>query len=787
MRLATTIVVFIVWSSVSPTPVLADTTFQVGSGLPPGAGTTLSASAVFDRAIFIFGGLSGGAATDRIVRVDPATGETALMAARLPTPRYCASAVQAGTGIYVIGGRTDSLILNEILFYVPGSDTISPAPGGLLPKPLACTSAVWTGEQALIFGGIWESSVSDKRTSEIHAYLPSTRVARTVLENALPTARSHTSAVWTGEKAIIIGGEGVTGGPFGEGGPIGQVVLYDPSGDTIEVPTEIPTNRSRTAAVWDGASLLVFGGRGSGDVATDEILKITFGETASVSRMSKRLPGSIHGGTAQWIDKRAYVIGGGADARTAIIGYDLAPSPPTEVAVSYNESLARIDLRWRPPPNDTYSGFISSFVVYRGQSRLDIQRLREAPPTEFCCAEDGQLSFQDSEPLRSDGRQYSVSAVTVHGEGAPSETVGLSLPPESPLIVRESSEAVESSGDTTGDSTTNDGPRQDGEGGAAGDVGTGNEGGSTDSPLRPDVFLLGAFVLASSAALFATHLRLHAVRKQPFGPPFKVLKKLGEGTFSQTYLVQDLDLGRRAVIKQLREEWAASNPDAANLFRSEGERTARVKNERVVTVYRLLSEARPPALVLEYVEGGTLDNRLREPFPLRRAEAWRISSDILDGLAAIHAESIIHRDLKPANILLDRQGRAKITDFGISRGPDVTRAATIFNAAGTPGFISPEQARGLPPDVRSDIYSAGVVLQRLFRHVAWPISDASSETHPSETIEDASAALSRIPDDLDAVLRKAAATDPRSRHANAVELRDEIDRCLSEDSSRAGP
>ena len=119
-------------------------------------------------------------------------------------------------------------------------------------------------------------------------------------------------------------------------------------------------------------------------------------------------------------------------------------------------------------------------------------------------------------------------------------------------------------------------------------------------------------------------------------------------------------------------------------------------------------------MVLEYVPGGTLEERLREQKPLPDEESWRIAAGVAAGLAHAHARGVVHRDLKPANVLFDEEGRPKLADFGIARMAagegTLTEAGTVL---GTAAYISPEQAMGEPATAASDVYSFGVILYRM--------------------------------------------------------------------------
>lgn len=186
---------------------------------------------------------------------------------------------------------------------------------------------------------------------------------------------------------------------------------------------------------------------------------------------------------------------------------------------------------------------------------------------------------------------------------------------------------------------------------------------------------------------------------------YRVVRELGRGAFGSTWLADHEGLGRQVVVKQLHPEWSAV-AEARSRFAREARILAALDHPNVTRVYDAEHVGGAWYIVMEYVDGGTLEERLRQgPLPL--AEAARVTSQVLDGLAYIHARGVLHRDLKPSNVLLTSAGEAKVADFGVARSSAVqsTMLTGSGSPPGTPLFMAPEHARGEPGDARSDLYA----------------------------------------------------------------------------------
>ena len=170
------------------------------------------------------------------------------------------------------------------------------------------------------------------------------------------------------------------------------------------------------------------------------------------------------------------------------------------------------------------------------------------------------------------------------------------------------------------------------------------------------------------------------------------------------WLAEDAELGRRVAVKVL-------GPDADRArFEREARAVAALADPNICQLYDFGEDEGRPYMVLEYLAGGSLDERIQRGRPLPDAETASVARDIAQGLAHAHERGLIHRDLKPANILFDSEGRAKIADFGIARMGGTGTLTAAGTVLGTAAYISPEQARGETATPASDVYSFGVLL-----------------------------------------------------------------------------
>jgi serine/threonine protein kinase len=257
---------------------------------------------------------------------------------------------------------------------------------------------------------------------------------------------------------------------------------------------------------------------------------------------------------------------------------------------------------------------------------------------------------------------------------------------------------------------------------------------------------------------------------------------LGRGGMAVVLKAVDPALNRTVAIKVLAAHLASSGA-ARQRFMREARAAAAVVHEHVVAVYAVEETGGLPYLVMEYVPGRSLQDRLDRQGPLALPEILRIGMQVAAGLAAAHVQGLVHRDIKPANILLENGiERARLTDFGLARAVSDAALTQSGFLAGTPQYMAPEQARGEPVDHRADLFSLGSTLY------------AMCTGHPPFRAESAVAVLRRVSDDeprpvrelnaevpqwLAAILAKLHAKDPAHRFGSAAEVSELLGRCLA--------
>jgi serine/threonine-protein kinase len=270
-----------------------------------------------------------------------------------------------------------------------------------------------------------------------------------------------------------------------------------------------------------------------------------------------------------------------------------------------------------------------------------------------------------------------------------------------------------------------------------------------------------------------------------------VLAEVGRGGMGIVLRGHDDALDRTVAIKVLRPELATEQTRGRLLH--EAQAAARFQHDHAVRVYAVaVSPEGLPYIVMEYLPGPTLAERIRTAPPLAPSEAAELVAQVADGLAAAHAAGLVHRDVKPGNIMLDpATARAKLLDFGLARVAErpsgMTQEGTL---AGTPAYMSPEQAQGLPAiDGRSDVYGLGVTLYEAltgevpFRGKPHLVIQQilSDEPRPPRRLNDA------IPRDLETICLKAMAKEPAGRYPSAGDLAGDLRRWLRGEPVRARP
>jgi serine/threonine protein kinase len=254
---------------------------------------------------------------------------------------------------------------------------------------------------------------------------------------------------------------------------------------------------------------------------------------------------------------------------------------------------------------------------------------------------------------------------------------------------------------------------------------------------------------------------------------YEIQEVLGQGGFGTVFKAFDEKLHRMVAIKVLSRAFAR-NGSARKRFIREAQSAAAVKNEHVVAIYSVQDESQPPYLVMELIDGISLQDKLDKKGPLSLKEILRIGLQIAEGLGAAHKQGLVHRDIKPANILLENGvERVKITDFGLARAVDdasITQSGTV---AGTPMYMSPEQAGGLSVDHRSDLFSFGSVLYAMCTGHP-PFCALGTIAVLMRVIEDTPRPINEInpeiPEGVCAIIAKLHAKKPEERFQTAKEV-----------------
>jgi serine/threonine-protein kinase len=262
---------------------------------------------------------------------------------------------------------------------------------------------------------------------------------------------------------------------------------------------------------------------------------------------------------------------------------------------------------------------------------------------------------------------------------------------------------------------------------------------------------------------------------------YELAEQLGAGGMAEVYLGRDRVLGRTVAVKTLLAQYAG-DPHFIERFRREAQNAAALNHPNVVSVYDTGTDNGTQYIVMEYVEGRTLREVVREEGPLLPERAAEIAADVCAGLSFAHQHGIVHRDVKPANIMVTGNGAVKVADFGIARavsGETVTQTAMVL---GTAQYFSPEQAQSQPVDARSDIYSLGCVLyEMLTRQV--PFTGSSPVAIAYKHVKEPPMVPSRlnpdVPPALEAIALKALAKNPNNRYQSADEMRADLDRFLA--------
>jgi eukaryotic-like serine/threonine-protein kinase len=269
---------------------------------------------------------------------------------------------------------------------------------------------------------------------------------------------------------------------------------------------------------------------------------------------------------------------------------------------------------------------------------------------------------------------------------------------------------------------------------------------------------------------------------------YRLEAKLGSGGMSTVYLARDETLDRPVAVKVMHREMSEQE-DQLQRFRQEARAVAKLSHPNVVAVIDAGEDGGYPYIVFEYVKGETLKQRIGRVGALGTQDAIAYAIEVARGLSVAHSRNMVHRDIKPQNVLIDEEGRAKLTDFGISRQLEQDGVTATGRVLGTTDYVAPEQAMGRDVDPRSDVYSLGVVLYEML--VGQVPFHADSQVgvamkHVNEELPDVQRRRPEVSAAVALVVERSTAKNPAERYQSIAEMIDDLETALEVEAARAG-
>lgn len=270
---------------------------------------------------------------------------------------------------------------------------------------------------------------------------------------------------------------------------------------------------------------------------------------------------------------------------------------------------------------------------------------------------------------------------------------------------------------------------------------------------------------------------------------YKVLERVGGGGMANVYRALDIILDREVAVKILQPQFS-DDEQFIRRFRREAQAATSLAHPNIVTIYDVGEEGNTYYIVMEYIEGQTLKERIQEQGALPVQEALNYMEQMLSALAHAHANHLIHRDIKPHNILIRHDGVVKITDFGIARAISAATITHTNSIMGSVHYLSPEQARGGHVTYKSDIYSLGIVLYEMITGDL-PFSGDTAVSiaikHLQNEVPSAKEKIPNLPQSVENIILKATVKDPIVRYESVYEMEEDIATALSPERMNEPP
>ena len=261
-----------------------------------------------------------------------------------------------------------------------------------------------------------------------------------------------------------------------------------------------------------------------------------------------------------------------------------------------------------------------------------------------------------------------------------------------------------------------------------------------------------------------------------FARRYQVIEELGKGGMGKVYKVFDKEIEEKVALKLLKPEIAAER-ETIERFRNELKLARKISHKNVCRMYDLSKEEGTKYITMEYVPGEDLKSLIRRIGQFTVEKAISIAKQVCEGLAEAHRLGVVHRDLKPQNIMIDREGNARIMDFGIARSLRTKGITETGVMIGTPEYMSPEQVEGKEADYRSDIYSIGVILYEMVTGKVPFEGDTTLSIafkHKTEVPKDPRELNAQVPEEISRVILKCMEKDQEKRYQGAQELLSEL-------------